>query len=75
MAKKKGVRIIVTLECTEARGLGETPSRYCTQKVIGLGWAELAERGWGCSSSSSSSNSSSSSDSGGTGSRDAALSF
>jgi len=32
MAKKKGVRIIVTLECTEARGLGETPSRYCTQK-------------------------------------------
>lgn len=33
MAKKKGVRIIVTLECTEARGLGETPSRYCTQKV------------------------------------------
>jgi hypothetical protein len=36
MAKKKGVRIIVTLECTEARGLGETPSRYCTQKVIEL---------------------------------------
>lgn len=35
MAKKKGVRIIVTLECTEARGLGETPSRYCTQKVSG----------------------------------------
>jgi hypothetical protein len=39
MAKKKGVRIIVTLECTEARGLGETPSRYCTQKV---GWAVSA---------------------------------
>ncbi len=33
MAKKKGVRCIVTLECTEARGLGETPSRYTTQKV------------------------------------------
>jgi hypothetical protein len=33
MAKKKGVRIIVTLECTEARGIGATPSRYCTQKV------------------------------------------
>lgn len=33
MAKKKGVRIIVTLECTEARAAGATPSRYCTQKV------------------------------------------
>lgn len=33
MAKKKGVRIIVTLECTEARGEGGTPSRYTTQKV------------------------------------------
>jgi large subunit ribosomal protein L33 len=32
MARKKGVRIIVTLECTEARGEGATPSRYCTQK-------------------------------------------
>jgi large subunit ribosomal protein L33 len=32
MAKKKGVRCIVTVECTEARGLGETPSRYTTQK-------------------------------------------
>jgi len=32
MAKKKGVRIIVTLECTEARAEGATPSRYCTQK-------------------------------------------
>jgi len=31
-AKKKGVRLIVTVECTEARGLGETPSRYVTQK-------------------------------------------
>mmetsp|Transcript_12789 Transcript_12789/g.34879 ORF Transcript_12789/g.34879 Transcript_12789/m.34879 type:complete len:101 (-) Transcript_12789:596-898(-) len=31
-AKKKGIRLIVTLECTEARGLGETPSRYVTQK-------------------------------------------
>ncbi|DBB13108.1 hypothetical protein WJX82_002507 [Trebouxia sp. C0006] len=32
MAKKKGVRCIVTLECTEARGEGQTPSRYTTQK-------------------------------------------
>ncbi|GBF94834.1 50S ribosomal protein L33 [Raphidocelis subcapitata] len=32
MAKKKGVRIIVTMECTEARGEGATPSRYTTQK-------------------------------------------
>ena len=28
-----GVRCIVTLECTEARGEGGTPSRYTTQKV------------------------------------------
>jgi hypothetical protein len=28
-----GVRCIVTLECTEARGEGKTPSRYTTQKV------------------------------------------
>lgn len=33
MAKKKGVRCIVTLECTEARTEGATPSRYVTQKV------------------------------------------
>lgn len=32
-AKKKGVRLIVTLECTEARGEGGSPSRYVTQKV------------------------------------------
>lgn len=32
MAKKKGVRMIVTLECTEARAEGNTPSRYTTQK-------------------------------------------
>eukprot|EP00195_Chlamydomonas_chlamydogama_P015192 CAMPEP_0202889972 /NCGR_PEP_ID=MMETSP1392-20130828/503_1 /ASSEMBLY_ACC=CAM_ASM_000868 /TAXON_ID=225041 /ORGANISM="Chlamydomonas chlamydogama, Strain SAG 11-48b" /LENGTH=60 /DNA_ID=CAMNT_0049573433 /DNA_START=183 /DNA_END=365 /DNA_ORIENTATION=- len=32
MAKKKGVRIIVTLECTEAKLENGTPSRYCTQK-------------------------------------------
>ena len=25
-------RVIVTLECTEARGLGKTPSRYTTMK-------------------------------------------
>ncbi len=28
-----GVRCIVTLECTEARAAGGTPSRYTTQKV------------------------------------------
>lgn len=33
MAKKKGIRCIVTLECTEARQEGGTPSRYVTQKV------------------------------------------
>ncbi|MCB9732241.1 MAG: 50S ribosomal protein L33 [Deltaproteobacteria bacterium] len=33
MAKKAGKnRVIITLECTEARGLGETPSRYSTMK-------------------------------------------
>ncbi|GLC36435.1 hypothetical protein PLESTB_000147700 [Pleodorina starrii] len=32
MAKKKGVRLIVTIECTEAKGAGATPSRYVTQK-------------------------------------------
>uniref|UniRef100_A0A061RX87 Large subunit ribosomal protein L33 n=1 Tax=Tetraselmis sp. GSL018 TaxID=582737 RepID=A0A061RX87_9CHLO len=32
MAKKKGVRCIITLECTEARAEGATPSRYVTQK-------------------------------------------
>ncbi|MBN8537680.1 MAG: 50S ribosomal protein L33 [Deltaproteobacteria bacterium] len=31
MAKKSG-RIIVTLECTEARPLGKTVSRYTTTK-------------------------------------------
>ncbi|NCN26453.1 50S ribosomal protein L33 [bacterium] len=31
MAKKTD-RIVVTLECTEARGLGKTPSRYVTRK-------------------------------------------
>lgn len=31
-AKKKGVRCVITLECTEARALGKTPSRYTTQK-------------------------------------------
>ena len=29
----QGVRLIVTLECTEARTEGATPSRYTTQKV------------------------------------------
>ena len=32
MAKKKGVRIIVTIECTEAKAESGTPSRYVTQK-------------------------------------------
>merc|ERR1712054_308507 len=32
MAKKKGIRCIVTLKCTEARAEGGTPSRYVTQK-------------------------------------------
>merc|ERR1711971_722032 len=32
MAKKKGIRLIVTLECTEAKSEGGTPSRYTTQK-------------------------------------------
>lgn len=32
MAKKKGVRLIVTIECTEAKAKGATPSRYVTQK-------------------------------------------
>ena len=30
--KKKDARQTITLECTEARGLGLTPSRYTTQK-------------------------------------------
>ena len=29
---KKGDRVIVTLECTESRKLGATPSRYTTTK-------------------------------------------
>ena len=33
MAKKgKGNRVIVTLECTEARKIGKSPSRYTTEK-------------------------------------------
>jgi len=32
MAKKKGKIRIITLECTEARGLGKPPSRYTTKK-------------------------------------------
>ncbi len=32
MAKAKGNRITITLECTEARKEGKTPSRYTTQK-------------------------------------------
>lgn len=31
-----GIRCIVTLECTEARAEGATPSRYVTQKVMAL---------------------------------------
>ena len=29
---KKGNRVIITLECTEARKIGQTPSRYTTTK-------------------------------------------
>jgi large subunit ribosomal protein L33 len=29
---KKGPRNVITLECTEARKAGETPSRYTTTK-------------------------------------------
>lgn len=32
MAKKKGSRIKITLECTEARAEGRPPSRYITSK-------------------------------------------
>lgn len=28
----KGPRVVITLECTEARALGKTPSRYTTNK-------------------------------------------
>lgn len=31
--------MIVTLECTESRAIGATPSRYTTQKVRGQPWA------------------------------------
>lgn len=32
MAKKKENRVIITLECTEARKEGKPPSRYATTK-------------------------------------------
>ncbi len=32
MAKRKDIRTIITLECTEARALGARPSRYTTKK-------------------------------------------
>jgi large subunit ribosomal protein L33 len=32
MAKKNAARQVIHLECTEARALGETPSRYTTEK-------------------------------------------
>lgn len=44
MAKKKGVRLIVTVECTESKNEGATPSRYCTQKVR---WGRGGSRGGG----------------------------
>lgn len=34
MAKKKGKVRIITLECTEARKAGQTPSRYTSTKNI-----------------------------------------
>ena len=37
LARAAGTRLIVTLECTEARAEGATPSRYVTQKVRGAG--------------------------------------
>lgn len=49
MAKKKASskgRLIVTLECTEARQEGATPSRYVTQKVrLGPAGRRVAGRG------------------------------
>lgn len=51
MAKKKGVRLIVTIECTEAKGKGETPSRYVTQKVRTRGGG-AATAACGCSGGS-----------------------
>ena len=32
MATKKGNRVVITLECTEARKEGKTPARYTTEK-------------------------------------------
>ncbi len=32
MAKSKGNRVVIHLECTEARKEGKTPSRYTTKK-------------------------------------------
>ena len=32
MAKGKGARVVITLECTEARKEGKPPSRYTTTK-------------------------------------------
>jgi len=32
MAKGKGSRVIITLECTESRSIKESPSRYTTTK-------------------------------------------
>lgn len=34
----QGIRMIVTLECTEARAEGATPSRYTTQKNKKVRW-------------------------------------
>lgn len=39
MAKKKGVRRIITLECTEAKDEGASPSRYTTQVKSGAAMA------------------------------------
>lgn len=32
VAKRKEIRAVITLECTEARALGARPSRYTTTK-------------------------------------------
>ena len=43
MAKKKGIRVIVTLECTEARSEGGTPSRVRVFAVFRHMWENSRE--------------------------------
>lgn len=44
----QGVRVIVTLECTEARSEGGTPSRYTTQKVCPAAGGSSSGNSSGC---------------------------